>query len=63
MIEQNQQLQLELDQSLLTHHTDAEQTCEATKQRDVQFQSDFRAMKTEFEKRQAEWAEKAQVDK
>ncbi len=28
-----------------------------TKQRDAQFQSDFRAMQTEFAKRQAEWLE------
>ncbi len=62
VIEQNQQLRLELEQSLLTHRTDAKRACEAMKQKDVQVQSDFRVMRTEFEKRQVEWAEKAHVD-
>ncbi len=62
-IEQNQQLQSELDQSLLAHRNDAEQAREVTKQTDAQFQSDFRVMRTEFEKSQAEWAKKARVDK
>ncbi len=48
VIEQNQQLRLELDQSLLAHRTDAKQACEAMKQKDAQVQSDFRAMKTEL---------------
>ncbi len=63
MIEQNQQLQSELDQSLLAHWTDAKQARDITKQRDAQVQSDFRAMKAEFEKRQAEWVKKVHVDK
>ncbi len=33
------------------------------KQRDAQVQSDFRAMRAEFEKRQAEWVEKVCIDK
>ncbi len=63
MIEQNQQLQSELDQSLLAHWTDAKRSHEAVKQRDAQIQSDFRAMEAEFEKRQAEWVKKACIDK
>ncbi len=63
MIEQNQQLQMELDQSLLVHWTDAERTQETMKQRDTQVQSDFRAMTAEFERRQAEWVENACTDK
>ncbi len=63
MIEQNQQLQSELEQALLAHRTDAEGAKQMTQQTDVQFQSDFRAMKTEFEWRQAEWQEKACVEK
>ncbi len=63
MIEQNQQLRMELDQSLLMHWTNVEQAQETAKQRDAQVQSDFRAMWAEFEKRQAEWVEKARVDK
>ncbi len=57
MIEQNQQLQHELDQALLAHRNDAERAQHTTKQRDAQFQSDFRAMQTAFAKRQAEWLE------
>ncbi len=63
MIEQNQQLQSELEQALLAHRTNAEQAKQATQQRDMQFQSDFRVMKTELEQRQAEWLEKARVEK
>ncbi len=63
MTEQNQQLRMELDQSLFAHQTDAERAKEITKQRDVQVQSEFRAMRAEIEKRQVEWAEKARVDK
>ncbi len=48
VIEQNQQLQMELGQSLLMHHTDVEHAQEMMKQKDVQVQSDFRAMTTEF---------------
>ncbi len=61
--EQNQQLRMELDQSLLAHWTDAESAKEVTKQKDAQVQSDFRAMRVEFEKRQVELAEKAHADK
>ncbi len=61
MIEQNQQLCMELDQSLLMHRTDVEHTQETMKQRDAQVQSDFRAMTAEFEKRQAEWVEKSEA--
>ncbi len=63
MIEQNQQLRSELDQSLLTHWTDAEPAQKITKQRDAQVQSDFRAMRAEFEKRQVEWVKKARINK
>ncbi len=49
MIEQNQQLRMELDQSLLAHQTDAEHAQETMKQKDAQVQSDFRAMTAEFE--------------
>ncbi len=62
MIEQNRQLQVELDQSLLAHQNDAERAQQATKQRDVQFQSDFRVIQTEFAKRQAEWQETSHVE-
>ncbi len=41
---------MELDQSLLTHQTDEEHAQEATKQKDAQVQSDFRAMTAKFEK-------------
>ncbi len=63
VIEQKQQLHAELDQSLLAHRTDAEQARDIMQQRDVQVQSDFRAMKAEFERRQAEWVKKACIDK
>ncbi len=63
VVEQNQQLQSELEQSMLAHRNDAEHTQEMMKQRDVQFQSDFRAMQAEFARRQAEWAETSQVER
>ncbi len=63
VIGQNQQLRMELHQSLLAHRTDAERAQEITKLRDAQVQSDFSAMRVEFEKRQAEWVEKVHVDK
>ncbi len=63
MVEQNQQLQTELEQSMMAHRNDAEHVWEMMKQRDVQFQSDFRAMQTEFARKQAEWAEASRIEK
>ncbi len=62
MVGQNQQLQFELDQALLAHQNDAERAQCTTKQRDAQFQSDIRAMQTEFAKRQAEWLETSHIE-
>ncbi len=62
MVEQNQQLQNELGQALLAHRNDAERAQEATKQRDMQFQSDFRVMQTEFARRQTERQETSCVE-
>ncbi len=58
MLEQNQQLQLKLDQALLAH----ERAQETMSQREAQVWSDFRAMMTEFERKQAEWAEERCID-
>ncbi len=58
VIEQNQLLRMELDQSLLAHQNDAERMQETMKQKDMQAQSDFRAMMAEFEQKKAEWVEK-----
>ncbi len=63
VIEQNQQLRMELDQSLLVHQTDVERAQEIMKQKDAQVQSDFRAMMAEFERRQAEWVKNARLEK
>ncbi len=57
MVEQNQQLRLELDQSLLAHQIDVEHAQEMMLQKDAQNQSDFRAITAEFEWKQAQWAE------
>ncbi len=57
VVAKNQQLQMELDQSLLMHQTDVERAQELMSQKDVQNQSDFRAVMAEFHQKQVEWAE------
>ncbi len=62
MVKRNQQLQQELEWSQFAHRTDAEHAQELMSQKDVQNQSDFRAMMAEMEWKKAEWAEEQCLD-
>ncbi len=57
LVEQNQWLHSELDQSQFAHQTNVERAQELMLQKEAQNQADFRAMMAELERKKMAWME------